>query len=107
MTDPFTRRVPTLKEQQELMVRDLEESWRLGETDPATKPVFPVIYCPSHEVIGAAATERGALNCVARHVRKQKNKRWTASLAERLGENDEPAGKAWFTGPQLIQGGSA
>lgn len=102
MTDPFTRPVPTLQQQQDFMVRDLETSWRLGETDPVR---YPVIYAPSGEVIGSATTEHGALNCVARRCSKRSFERWTANCQERIGADGTVIGLAWFTGPQLIQGG--
>lgn len=63
----------------------------------------PVLYVPGNELVGSASTERGAIQCVARRVSKLSFERWTARLAERLGDHDESVGLAWFVGPQLVQ----
>jgi hypothetical protein len=59
----------------------------------------PVIYAPGHAVIGAAATERGAI-AHARNIPKLACERWAASLRSRL-----DGSLAWFVGPVLAERG--
>ena len=66
---------------------------------------YPVMYAPSHEIIGTASTEAGAKRCAAR-IPKLACERLTARLQERIGPPEGPGGRAWFVGPQLVQGGA-
>jgi hypothetical protein len=59
--------------------------------------MYPVIYAPNGFIIGAAATERGAIGHAAR-IPKLACERWTASLKERL-----DGSLAWFVGLQLVR----
>jgi hypothetical protein len=48
---------------------------------------MPVIYSPSGEVIGQAATRRGAIRC-ARNIRKLPCEQWTANTGEVIDRPD-------------------
>jgi hypothetical protein len=75
-----------------------------GFTPPGR--AWPVLYAPSHELIGTARTERGAIGC-ASGISRLACERMTARLDERWvddGQSFTLAGLMWFVGPQLIQG---
>lgn len=65
---------------------------------------YPVLY--QREVIGEAETERGAIAVAGRRMSCPIRERWTATLADRLIEPEDPDGeitfvKTWFVGRVL------
>ena len=76
-------------------------SWHPGRIDGCVKcppEPCPVLWAPSGDVLGTAATETGAIRCASR-IPKLACERLTASRKRRL-----DGSWAWFVGPQLIQG---
>lgn len=69
-----------------------------GQDTVGAPATYPVIYQPSHEIIGAATTRAGAIQVVARRCSKLSCERWSATLADRL-----EGGKAWFASAVLAQ----
>jgi hypothetical protein len=67
---------------------------------------YPVLWQPGQAVIGEAETKRGAIACAARRISCPIRERWSATLADRMIEPEDPEGeitfvKTWFVSTVL------